>query len=262
MPTPQTARGVDGGAREAPPSLSLLQDLWLKPALAARSLKIGFLSADLRNHPGKKSGMRISFNPFDECLCGESVTKLCHSEKECPFWRSAPKAPDLRQTRGLKSQRNSPVGRDLKIILRHLRRQPLINHASPHPSRTHLFLYAYALNELPRPPPATVSNPTSQRYEARDRGQQEDREWVEGIRREVERLESLGDVGVAEAAGVIQADEVHVLIDLMGHTRGNRREILAWQVSVVHVTVRAGSCQHLAFFCFSASCVLRLHTAT
>ena len=58
MPTPQTARGVHGGVREAP--VSLLKELWLKPPLAARSLKIGFLSADLRNHPGKKSGMRIS----------------------------------------------------------------------------------------------------------------------------------------------------------------------------------------------------------
>ena len=179
------------------------------------------------------------------------ISVLCPSEKECPFWRISPKAPDLTQARGLKSQRNSPVGRDLKIILRHLRRQPLINHASPHPSRTHLLLYAYALNQLPGPPLATASNPTSQWYGAHDRAHQDDREWVEGISREVERLESLGDVGVAEAAGVIQGDHVHVLIDLMGHTRGNRREILAWQVSAMHITVQAGSCQNLPFFCLS-----------
>ena len=40
---------------------------------------------------------------------------------------------------------------------------------------------------------------------------------------QVEALRPLYEVGEEEAARVIWADRIDVLVDLMGHTRGNRR---------------------------------------
>ena len=136
--------------------------------------------------------------------------------------------------------RNHPVGRDLKVMLSHLQEQPLLNHSRPHPSRAHLQLYAYALNALPPPPPPPPP-PTGGGPQDETSGGQ-DWAWLAGVRAAVEGggggVRAVHGMREEEVARLMRGDEIHVLIDLMGHTRGNLRGVLAWQPCPVQVSYK------------------------
>lgn len=102
--------------------------------------------------------------------------------------------------------RDHPVGRDLAVIFRAL--------------STHANVHAYAINQFPR------------------EADSKDAKWLQSIASEVKSLTHVGNMGDLEAARVMISNRLHVLVDVMGYTRGNRKGILAMQPAAVLVSFK------------------------
>ncbi|KAJ1469406.1 glycosyl transferase family 41-domain-containing protein, partial [Baffinella frigidus] len=97
--------------------------------------------------------------------------------------------------------RDHPVGRDLAVAFRALSLSGGVE------------VYAYAINR--------IAGEGDGEWEERDL------RWAKAMRDNAASLVGLQGDTDAAAAARIAADRCHVLVDVMGYTRGNRREILA-----------------------------------
>lgn len=153
------------------------------------------------------AGGRISLSPFNALTLPFQPEDLlsinsahCPPHQPIPNQVSFPILPMMHKAKvGFLSAdlRDHPVGRDLAVIFRSL--------------SSYMKVYAYAINQ-----PSKSDSST-------------DTQWLRSIEFEVTSLKHVGAMGDLEAARTMVSDGLHLLVDVMGYTRGNRKGILAMQ---------------------------------